>query len=1112
MHPMAGDAKAETPTPTSRFMLLRSGGRSAAWIVLVVGIVLSIATYLFAESIVEGAARLKFESAAIAVAATAQTRIRSYSDLLYGIQGMFQADPTLGRAAFEDYVHSLDLPGRYPGVRSISYARLVPAAAKANFERRLHRDSDLMRRGVGSVAIRPAGERAQYLVIDYVEPLHANKSALGLDLAADPNRIGLIERARDTGIPTLSGRLSLAAAEGATGVVLRLALYRKDAFAVDVARRRDAFVGLANATFVVSDLVQNLLSGEDRLKFDLSIFDSGLVDSEPKPVPVKLYSEEAARSARGASLGASLALDFGQRRWELRLRAPQEEFMGATDHLLPWIASSAVLVMSLLLSGLIYSLAGSRQRAHRLAARMTADLSESQTKLSEEKRRTQELIEVLPNPIFFKGTDGRYLGVNKAWEDYFGVPRQVFLGKTVFDLYPEEPETAQRLDADDQVLWRHPGTKSYETSITTRDGKVHDAIYYKATFADSDGRTAGLIGTIVDITERKRAELRLALEHAVARLLSEADQSSEAISKVIRVIGEALDCDCGAYWSADQQHQVMVCAGTWSVPVAEIAEFAESNRQFRHPLHLPGGLFMRVWRSGEPVWIDELGQNAGFQRAPLAQKAGLRGAFAFPVRSRSDTLGVMEFFSRASRPPDAALLRTAVAIGNQIGLFMTRRRAEDRIHHLAHFDDLTGLTNRSMFGQRLEHAIAQARRNGWTLAIIFLDLDHFKNINDTLGHGAGDSVLREVASRLRGCLRESDTIGRLGGDEFVVLLEATSLPTKSAVVAQKLLDAVAKPFFIDGQDFHLSASIGISAFPSDSEDLQGLLKCADIAMYRAKEQGRNNYQFYSAQMNVRTVERLAMESGLRRALECEEFVLHYQAKVNLNTQRIVGTEALLRWRHPSDGLIPPAKFIPIAEESGLIVPIGEWVLRTACAQSKSWQQEGLPSHCIAVNLSSRQFAHEQLLEDVESMLRQTALDPTALELEITESMVMQNPERAAKLLSKLKATGVIVSIDDFGTGYSSLSYLKRFPIDSLKIDRSFIQDLPHDSEDVAITQAVIVMAHSLGLKVIAEGVENGSQAEFLRKCGCDEAQGYYFSMPVPAQEFARLLRKRAASA
>jgi diguanylate cyclase (GGDEF)-like protein/PAS domain S-box-containing protein len=1110
---MTDEAKKTAEPPPPRSGRPWRSGHLAAWIVLVAGLALSSAAWFFTRADVERKARYQFETATTVVVAAAQSRMRSYSDLLFGLQGLFQADPGTSREAFDNYVYSLDLPVRYPGVRTVSYAARVPAAARAKFEERLRRDSELKRRGFGPVAVKPAGERPEYLVLTYVEPLHSGKSVLGFDLASDETRMALVRRARDTGMPVLSGPLVLVdPALTETGLVMRLALYRKNAFTPDVERRREAFVGLANLTFVLRELAQHMLAGESREIFALSIQDAGFVDSGSPAAPIELYSSAALRPASaGPVFEGTYPVDVGQRHWLLKLTAPRQHFMRAADRALPWAALASVLVASLLLSGLIFSLGGSRQRAKTLAARMTADLLESQARLGAEQRRTQELIEVLPNPVYFKGTDGRYLGVNKAWEAYFGTPRTAFLGKTVHDLYPGDPETAKRLEADDQGLWQHPGSKSYETAITTASGAVHNAIYYKATFTGEDGRVAGLIGTIVDITERKQIEMRLALEHAVARLLSDTDRSGDRIPQIMQVIGEALGCACGAYWSPDAERREMVCAGTWSIPAAEVAEYAAHSRHFRHPLDLPGGLFMRVWGSGQPVWIDDVTQDPHFRRGPAAAQAGLRAAFAFPVRSGTETLGVMEFFSRADRPPDQALLASASAIGSQIGLYLARTQAEDRIRHLASYDELTGLSNRSMFNQALGHALARARRDGQPLSVMFLDLDRFKNINDTLGHDAGDKVLRKAAERLRGCLRESDIVGRLGGDEFVVLLESLPQPTHIAVVAQKLLAAIARPFSVDGHDFQITASIGISAYPADGEDLQSLLKYADIAMYRAKEQGKNNYQFYSAQMNVHTLERMALETELRGALERHEFVLHYQPKVDLGSGRIVGMEALVRWQHPLKGLVPPAQFIPLAEETGLIVPIGEWVLRTACAQSRSWREQGLPRLRIAVNLSPRQFAHEDLVQDVERLMGESGMQAAQLELEITESTVMHVPERAATLLRKLKASGAIVTIDDFGTGYSSLGYLKRFPIDSLKIDRSFIKDLPLDLEDAAITRAIVAMAHSLGLTVVAEGVETREQAEFLRALGCDEAQGYLFGRPVPEHEFARRVLQSAGA-
>lgn len=436
-----------------------------------------------------------------------------------------------------------------------------------------------------------------------------------------------------------------------------------------------------------------------------------------------------------------------------------------------------------------------------------------------------------------------------------------------------------------------------------------------------------------------------------------------------------------------------------------------------------------------------------------------------------------------------------------------RRQAEEKLRMVATRDPLTALPNRSLFRERLESAIAKAQRHGTRLAVLFIDLDRFKNINDTLGHEAGDMLLQVAAQRLSDRLRGIDMIARQGGDEFVVLVDELSDPAQAARLSQEILDAMAKPFVLCGQEFRVTASIGISTYPDDGRDMHALLKNADIAMYRAKEKGKNAFQFYSAQIDGYSMERLSLESSLCHALEREELALHYQPKVDAATGHVCGVEALLRWRHPDLGWIAPERFIPLAEESGLIVPIGAWALKTACAQARTWQRQGLSGLRVAVNLSPRQFASERLIHDIEAALHETGLEATALELEITESMVMNNPEQAVNLLGKLKSLGISLAIDDFGTGYSSLAYLKRFPIDSVKVDRSFIQDIPGDEESVAITRAVIAMAHSLRLKVVAEGVENEAQLEFLRSLGCDEMQGYCIGKPLPAGEVSQLIRK-----
>jgi diguanylate cyclase (GGDEF)-like protein len=476
---------------------------------------------------------------------------------------------------------------------------------------------------------------------------------------------------------------------------------------------------------------------------------------------------------------------------------------------------------------------------------------------------------------------------------------------------------------------------------------------------------------------------------------------------------------------------------------------------------------------------------------------------------------------QSKRSSDVSVITAAVATLFNVGLLgvvillarreiKERRQAEEVVRFAATHDPLTGLPNRLLLAERANRVFGAAKRVGPGVALLFIDLDRFKNINDTLGHEAGDRLLQKVAGRLARCVRRSDTVARQGGDEFVVLIDAFQDPRDLAQVAEKILAEVAQPITVYGKEFQVTASIGISTCPIHGDDMRALLKNADIAMYRAKQQG-NTYQFYAEQMNLHSVERLELETALRHALQRNELRLHYQPKIEARTRRITGIECLLRWQHPTIGLIPPDQLIPLAEETGLIVPIGKWALRAACLQAREWAGQGIPSPRIAVNLSARQFKSDTLLGDVTSTIVETGIDPRWVELEVTESVMMPEPERAVKLLRSLKAIGVRLTIDDFGTGYSSLAYLKRLPIDCVKIDASFVRGIPVDASDVAITETILAMAGSLGLNVVAEGVETRDQVLFLERRGCDEMQGYYFSKPLPAEELTAYLRKREAA-
>ncbi|MBY0573917.1 MAG: EAL domain-containing protein, partial [Undibacterium sp.] len=432
-------------------------------------------------------------------------------------------------------------------------------------------------------------------------------------------------------------------------------------------------------------------------------------------------------------------------------------------------------------------------------------------------------------------------------------------------------------------------------------------------------------------------------------------------------------------------------------------------------------------------------------------------------------------------------------------------RFEAELEYQAKHDALTGLANRHLLRERLSQAIADADRNHTPIWILFIDVDRFKFVNDTLGHEAGDSLLKALAIRLQSTVRAADTVAHLGGDEFVLVLPDHVENNLGLDVIKQILDAVAQPLVINDHEFFLTCSIGVATYPNDGKNAESLIKHADIAMYRAKEMGRNTFQFYTSSMNDRTLDRLSIEADLRHALERGEFTIHYQPQIEISNGRIVGMEALLRWQHPIHGLIAPSRFISLAEDTGLIIPIGAWVLREACHQTKMWQRQGFSNLRVAVNLSARQFTQKSLVQSISEILHASELEPRFLELELTESMVMSDVENAIAILRNLKALGVYISIDDFGTGYSSLSYLRRFPIDVLKIDRSFVNDISVNADDAAIVVSIISLAHSLRLKVIAEGVETSEQLCFLREHACDEVQGYYFSKAISADAFVRLL-------
>jgi diguanylate cyclase (GGDEF)-like protein/PAS domain S-box-containing protein len=626
-------------------------------------------------------------------------------------------------------------------------------------------------------------------------------------------------------------------------------------------------------------------------------------------------------------------------------------------------------------------------------------------------------------------------------------------------LHPEDREqTLARIIA---MLRAKEADFKLSYRIVRPDGEIRHLEVHNHIVRDASGRTLRLIGADFDVTERKRTEERLRLTEQVF------DHSPVAI-----VI-------------TDSENRIISVNESF----VRISGYGESEVLGRDPKFLASGLhnaefFERMWQALQEgdFWEGEVWDR---------RKTG-------EIYPKWMTINVVRDREDAGR-------MHYVAIFSDI---TERKQAEEHIHHLAHHDPLTTLPNRMALEARLEQSIAEANRNQRSVAVMFLDLDRFKTINDTLGHHVGDLLLIEVARRLRQTVRSSDTVARHGGDEFVVVLPALETPDVAATLAGNILKTLSEPYLIDGNTLHSTPSIGVSLYPQDGRDVDTVMKYADTAMYHAKDMGRNGFQFFSPEMNRAAMERLDIERQLRDALKLDQFALHYQPRLDRNG-RVTGVEALIRWNRPGHGLQPPGRFIPIAEESDLIILIGEWVLATAAAQLVAWQKAGIEMPSVAINLSARQLRLAGLPGQIAAVLQDSRLPAALLEFEVTETMAMENPERASRLLGELRDMGIALAIDDFGTGYSSLAYLKRLPFDHLKIDRSFVAGIAHDPNDVAIVRGTIALAHSLGLAVVAEGVETAEQLALLKSADCDEFQGFHFSRPLPADELEVFLGKHS---
>ena len=727
--------------------------------------------------------------------------------------------------------------------------------------------------------------------------------------------------------------------------------------------------------------------------------------------------------------------------------------------------------------------------------------------ITRERALLRTIIDAIPDHIYAKDKTGTFMLANRGWLNARGTQDENIAGKTVNDFF--QPKLAGILASQDREIIRTGipiRDSEHKLMIQKKDGESREIRWgstLKVPLRTAAGEIIGTVGISRDITEEKDATTRRTMSHAVTQVLAESMTVAEAMPRIIRTMCEAMSWAYGARWALDEKVERLSRVEYW----CEFEpEFDPADRELWLTVSNTGTgrLIRRAWIDKTASWLANLHDDKPFRRRVSAVKFGWDSAYAFPIQIAGDVVGIMEFFGPDIRKPDESLVQTTVSIGSQIGQFIQRKQAEDKLSFLARFDTVTDLPNRYLFTDRLGQMLAQAQRNNWSASILFVDLDRFKAVNDTYGHAAGDELLRQVAARMLACVRSSDTVGRLSGDEFAVMLSNLARVDDAGMVAQKIVETLSAPFNLDGQQAYISASIGVALYPGDGETPDVLLKNADTAMYRAKEQGRNGYQFYLPQMNGRLLQRQQLEAQLHGALSRDEFLLHYQPKVSLTTGAITGFEALLRWQN-GKVLVPPAEFITVLEETGLIVPVGDWILNSVCGQLKRWEQAGIALRPVAVNLSARQFQVKNLVDVVGQALRNNNVQPALLKLELTESLLMSDAKESVETLHQLKHLGVQLSVDDFGTGYSSLAYLKRFPLDELKIDREFIRDAISDPDDAAIAVTIINLAHSLKLRVVAEGVETEGQINFLRFHGCDEIQGFYFAKPLPADECARLL-------
>jgi diguanylate cyclase (GGDEF)-like protein/PAS domain S-box-containing protein len=1041
--------------------LLPRWGWLTLLLVVLVGSGLSLAAWRYSVSTEQEANRIRFERRVDETVGELRQRLEESVRLLRSTAALFAASSEVGRGDWKAFADAQSLDTAFPGLLGIGHAALVPPEELERVELAMRME------GFWDYAVWPPGPRPMYAPVLYREPLTPrNQRALGFDMLSDPVRREAMERARDSGEPALSaGTVLLLETDKSrfANSVLFLPVYTKLKPLGTLAQRREAITGWVYAPIHVTQLMGTLVQrrADDML---VELFDG--TPGGPTGQPLFEAHRDTANSIPRfqPSHSAERRLAFGGREWTVRLAA-LPTFDASQPSSRAQLILAGGLAITLLMALLVGALLNMRGRALALARRLSGAYRASEA-------RVRTVLDNAAEGIVTVDRDGGLRSANPIARALLGLPAGELGTLHLPQLLPIDMADLQRHFISGPEGETVPRQWRRQATLSLPNGQGELSLLLAASEVRLDDGQPCFVLLLSDVTELKRAR-------------AQADQAS-ALNETI------LACAPFCVIATDRHGLIR------SVNAAgeRMLGYCKGELLGRHAkaLHLPEELALHAARlsaeMGQPVEPD----RALGLRAMLGQRDELECTY---VRKDGSHLPVM-----------AAVSPLLDSEGRQHGFLgiaydiTERKRSETYIRHMAHHDELTGLPNRTLLQERALLALETLRPQGRTMGVLLLDLDRFKQINDSLGHQAGDVVLCSVAARLKHCLRSSDTVARMGGDEFVILLPHIDSPQQAERVAAKVLNAMVEPIQAGHHRLTVTPSIGIACFPHDGDDLATLLRNADVAMYQSKSGGRNSYTAYTPQMHTASAKRLELEGELRLALERNELALHYQPLVQLDTGEVVGVEALLRWSHPQRGAVSPADFIPIAEDTGLIVSIGEWVLRTACRDMRLLQQRTGRRLKVAVNLSPRQLRAPNLSAVIADALARAGWAPQDLELEITESMVIDNPDASIEAMQRLCAMGLGLAIDDFGTGYSSLSYLTRFPVAKLKLDRSFVRGLPDNHRDAAIATSVVAMGHGLKLQVLAEGIETEAQMQFLRGLGCEMGQGWLFAKAMPLEALA----------